>query len=143
VTASFRSTAETLAETVEVPVPRRRDDPPLPTIAAQELLAAWAVVGLIALGILVVQPGGSHLDPSALATTAAASGSGASAAALDGFENAADRAATLAGTEADPVAAGQADEPAPPPASFASAQRWHVRVCHWIAGSGPGAHRGS
>ena len=137
-TAPFRSTAEEL----EVPVSRRRDDPPLPTIAAQELLAAWAVVGLIALGILVVQPGNSHPDLSAVATQAMASGSSGGAA-LDGFENEADRAATLAGTEDDPVAAGRANASVQAPTSIARAPRWQVRLCHWIGVLGPGANRGS
>jgi hypothetical protein len=118
---------------------RHQDDPVAPAISAREILMAWVVAGLIALGVMVVAPDGARHDPSPVANTVVAGL--AEARALDGFENAADRAATVAGTDDGTV---PADRPVVrPPAAIAHAASPHVRLCHWLAGPAPDAGRGS
>jgi hypothetical protein len=138
-TAPFRPTAEDL----QVAMQHRRADPPIATTSVQEIVAAWAVTGMIAFGVLVVAPGGTRPTPSAEPMREAAAGLTGSGAALGKFESQADRAATLAGSDDGAVAGDRADEPPPPPASIARAAQQHIDVCHWITGVAPDAKRGS
>src|SRR5579862_7807772 len=100
-----------------------QDDPLAPAISAGDIVAAWAVAGLIALGVAVAAPEGARQDPRPVANTVVAALTEARA--LDGFENAADRAATLAGTDDGAGAAERPDQPARPPASIARAMSPH------------------
>ena len=111
----------------------RRDAPLHPTISVRELAVAWVLVGAIALGVIVAQPAPPRADGWALMAQAATPAPPRDPT-QDGFEDAADRAATLAGTEDAPAASPHA--PARPPASIALDRRetdWHLLLCHWIA----------
>jgi hypothetical protein len=83
-------------------IPRRTKGGCRAVISTREILVAWACCGAIALGVGALAPG----DPCDAPTIAAAPIVDAASRdpSLDGFEDAADRAAALAGTDAAPAA---------------------------------------
>jgi hypothetical protein len=106
------------------------DGPPRVTNWLEELAAAWAIAGAIALAVFLAAPSGARPTPPPVSVHDAVAGIAA-----DGFENAADRAATLAGSEGGPTVAALPDAPAESPAVIASDKNWSVRLCNGIAGA--------
>jgi hypothetical protein len=78
---------------------------PRALISLRDVAAAWVCVGALALGAFVVAPSGPRGEVRATGTSPIAVGMARSDIAPDGFEDAADRAATLAGIEPEPPTA--------------------------------------
>jgi len=120
----------------------RLDDDPagpsVPSVSAQGLGAAWLLVGVMALTLAIVSPGPSPHGASSAPPSEAASAGLVRAAALEGFETAGDRAATVARTEDDGVAPASV-APTTPPVAIAPVDGWRSRLRHWIAGIALGA----
>jgi hypothetical protein len=111
-------------------VQQRRDDPPSTAASFQAIAVAWLLVGILALGLISIGPTSTpeSIPPSVRIADAGSDG----LMTLNGFENEADRTATLAGAEDDTYAA-PADAQAMTPAPSIAVGPWHVLLCHWIS----------
>jgi hypothetical protein len=127
---------------------RHSDDPSIPQLSGRAILAAWSLVGLIAVAAPLAGGVFRSPDRSAPAVTVAASTAASSAAdvwasiARGEFETEADRAATLEGLDTR-IDETVADDPRIEPARVtAQSANTHLRICQWLSGLAPDTRRG-
>lgn len=127
---------------------RHSDDPSVPQLSGRAILAAWSLVGLIAVAAPFADRAFHAPAPAAMATAAATPTAASSAAdvwasiARGEFETAADRAATLEGLDTridETVADDTSIEPARATAQSANT---HLRICQWLSSLAPDTRRG-
>lgn len=128
---------------------RPGDASPSPEISARAILAAWSLVGLIAIGVFLGDVVFRSPDPAAMAAAGTAPAAAVSSAAAvwasiarGEFETAADRAATLDGLDIGGDATIADAASGEPERAVVQSADQHFRMCQWLSARAADARRG-